>query len=292
MRAVDRPLDESKRLRQTLAAKAGLTLARRTRRAAGSPLIQLDDQVRLFLADYHDGFADAAYVAEHRQGRRRAKRHRDPAIAEAARLLGRGEMTRLIAASNHPVVMARVQQLLEATSLVTKRQLAPLGALDAQAVRQAVNALNELLGGNVDIAAGMQAWIDALATSRKGVSWALATAVVALVQPDRHLCVRDTVLRQQARWMAPQLKVSKTARGDVYARLRKMALHLVDELKARDLEPRDLLDVYDFVWLTLRPAARKRIAALPPVAADSQVRARHREAPEMTVGTDPSANAA
>ena len=38
-------------------------------------------------------------------------------------------------------------------------------------------------------------------------------------------------------------------------------LRLIDELASRGQTARDLLDVHDFVWLTLRAAARKRIAA-------------------------------
>ncbi len=270
---VDRPRDESERLQRELAAKAGLAMARRNMSEAGDQLITLDQQVRLFLSDFEGGFRDPSYVRTHRgSGLRFAKRHRDPAIAKAQELLGRGAMLELIVASRHDVVMERVIELLESTSLVDKRQIEPLKALDERAMHRAVAALSELLYGDVEMALPMQRWIDALATAGKGVSWSLATALLALVQPHKHMCVRETVLSRQARWMAPRLRMTKVPNGKIYSRLCTMALNLAAELEARDLAPRDLLDVYELVWLTLRPAARKRIAAMPPAPLASHTR--------------------
>jgi len=270
---VDRPRDESERLQRELTAKAGLTIARRTMSEAGDELITLDQQVRLFLSDFEGGFGDPSYVRTHRgSGLRFAKRHRDPAIAKAQALLSRREMLELIIASRHDVVMERVIELLESTSLVDKRQIATLKALDEKAMHRAVAALSELLYGDVDTALPMQRWIDALATAGKGVSWSLATALPALVQPHKHMCVRESVLSRQARWMAPRLQMTKVPNGKTYSRLRGMAHNLAEELEARDLAPRDLLDVYELVWLTLRPAARKRIATMPPAPLASHTR--------------------
>jgi hypothetical protein len=260
-----RPRDESERLERELVAMAGLSLARRSLREAGDELITLDQQIQLFLDDFEGGFEDATFLKKHRgAGRRRAKAHRDPAIARANELLGRKELLRLISTSRHDVVMERVIELLASTSLVNARHLETLKALDDRGVQRAASALCDLLYGDVDAATAMQAWIDAIATAGKGVHWSLATAVPALVQPKNHLCVLESVMRVQARWIAPSLRLNKTPSGKLYARIREMALRLVDELELRDMHTRDLLDVYDFVWLTLRPAARKRIAALPP----------------------------
>jgi hypothetical protein len=285
---VDRPGDESERLQQELAAMAGLTLARRSLRDAGDEMVTLDGQVRMFLEDFEGGFADPSYLKKHRgSGQRSLKRHRDPASAKAGELLNRGEMLKLIAAYRHDTVMERVIELLTSTSLVDERQLAPLRALDDGAMRHAVAALSDLLYGDVDLAAAVQAWIDALASAGMGVSWPLATAVAALAQPRKHLCVRESVLRHQMRWMAPHLRMAKVPSGKLYVRLRAVALRLMNELEARDLIARDLLDVYDFVWLTLRPAARKRIAAMPPAPIRSRSRmrdtqARGENAPELS----------
>jgi hypothetical protein len=105
------------------------------------------------------------------------------------------------------------------------------------------------------------------------VTWQLATAVPALVHPNEHFCVAPNVLTYQARWLAPTLKLSKTPGGQLYVRLLAMASMLIDELNGMGIEPRDLLDVHDFVALTLRPAARKRLPAMPKTTPDAKARA-------------------
>ena len=114
----------------------------------------------------------------------------------------------------------------------------------------------------------MQAWIDALRSTGCSVSWLLATALPALVKPQEHMCIRASAFSHQLAWLAPRVQLSKEPGGRMYARVREVALSLRAALEARELAPRDLLDVHDFIWETLRPAARKRIAVMPPAPLD------------------------
>jgi len=262
---VDRPRDESQRMQRELALQAGLSVGRRERRGSGEEVFTLDQQVRLFLEDFADGFREPSFVKSYRgTGKRRNKRHRDPAVAQAGELLGRSVMLSLIAAYQHDEIIARAVEVLQATSLVTARQLIPLTSLDEAGKCRAATALCNLLYGDVVLATAMQAWVDALATAGKGVSWPLATALPALVMPHNHVCVHATAFGAQARWMAPSLRLAKSVpSGALYARVHAMALRTAEELEARDVAPRDLLDVYDFVRLTLRPAERARLSTMP-----------------------------
>jgi hypothetical protein len=265
MAEATRAFDEHARLQSELAAMAGAQLARQDLQDAGQELISLDQQLQLFLGDYADGFGDVAWIKQHRTGgKRSAKRHRDPAIERAKELLGRKEMLPLLIAGRHDVVIDRVIELLSSTSLLAKKQLVPLRLLDPNAQRRAAAALSELLYGDVEMASAMQAWVDALRSSGSPVSWLLATAVPALLKPNDHICIRASAFAHQLAWMAPRVQLSKSPGGRMYARLVEVALSLREELEARELAPRDLLDVHDFTWATLRPAARKRIAAMPP----------------------------
>jgi hypothetical protein len=262
---VDRPLDESEHIQNELAAKAGLTLSRRNARQAGATLYTVAQQAQLFRTDFPEGFGGAEFVKKHRgtSSKQTAKRHRDAAIERAKGLLGRTELLQLMASGRQDVVMERVAELLSSTSLATKRQLEPLHALDADGQRRAASALCELLYGDVDLAMAMQRWINALAVGRRGVSWQLATVPLGLVHPTKHLCVAHTTIVQQARWLAPDLEPKREPTGKLYVRLLQLGRRLVNELEALDLHPRDLLDVHDFMAHTLRPAARKRIDAMP-----------------------------
>lgn len=268
---VDCTGSENERVLQALLASRGRVQSDASARVS-EPLVSLDQQVRLFLEDFPDGFADASYVKAHRgnPGKRAAQRHRDPAVTQARELLSRPEMESLIAANQTAEVIARVRKLLAATSLVTKPQLVPLETLDWRGVNLAARALFDLLHTDVDTAEGMQAWIDALVTARRGISWSLVTAAPALVQPATHTYVQASVYTNQARSMAPRLRLDRSPpRGDGYVRLNTMVSRLVEQLEARGLTPRDRLDAYDFMWLTLHPAALRRIAEMsdppPPI---------------------------
>ena len=82
-------------------------------------------------------------------------------------------------------------------------------------------------------------------------SWALATTVPALVLPDRHFAVRPAKVRQQAKWMAPQLKVGRSPLGKSYQAIVTMALAVKNSLELEGLAPADLVDVADFMAVTL-----------------------------------------
>ena len=101
-------------------------------------------------------------------------------------------------------------------------------------------------------------WVDVLSHSDEDrVTWPLATAIQALVQPAQHVAIKPSVFRAQAQWMAPSMPYESTPSGDLYTRMHKMSMEVARRLEKAELPPRDLLDVYDFIWTTLRPKARK-----------------------------------
>ena len=53
---------------------------------------------------------------------------------------------------------------------------------------------------------------------------------------------------------------TKNCDTTAYQRYRKMTLSIREKLEQAGLKPRDLLDVHDFVFLTLKPSVRKLLA--------------------------------
>jgi len=291
---VDKPANESMRLITSLTKQAGLTVGRAAQSKEDKPLIPFDDQVRLFLDDFEEGFDDKTWLDKKRgQGaKRRLKRHRDAAIAQAQELLSDDQLATLLVERRYDAVMARVSVLLDACDLVTKKDRKTLAMLDDRGRREAANALSDLVSDETPVGEAMARWIKALAGARRGVSWSLATAIGALLRPDRHVYVKRSALAEQARWMAPRLKVKTTPTGAQYERLVQMVGTVNEELADRDLEAKDNLDVTDFVWATLRPAARKRIAALPEPPKESSVTLKGEAANESADDGDDAAEAA
>jgi len=272
---VDRPADETSTALRELTAMSGMTLARDQRdRESETRTVTLDEQVAHFLDQYPDGFDDELWVKKVRGTgqKRRAKAHRDAAIAQAQKLLARDELDRLLAEMRADDILARAQRVVGATTLVSKAQLRPLEELEAELHTPFARALRDLLYGEQGLELRLVRLMQIFRRSPTPLSWAAATIWLALVDPESHVCIRPNVFGEQARWMAPLLRVPSRPDGRVYLRLRDMAVALQAELRERELSPRDLVDVYDFIWATLRPAALKAILAKPPAPRVSQTR--------------------
>jgi hypothetical protein len=57
--------------------------------------------------------------------------------------------------------------------------------------------------------------------------------------------------------MAPRLEHTPRPDGETYVAYLSMAQAVRNHLAEAELPPKDLLDVHDFIYETLRPAARK-----------------------------------
>ena len=74
--------------------------------------------------------------------------------------------------------------------------------------------------------------------------------------------MRPSALRKQAAVFAPSRVYSRRPRRTAYDNYRRVAEATRERLEEEGYEPEDLLDVYDFIWATLRPAAAKKLEEL------------------------------
>ncbi|MBW2529332.1 MAG: hypothetical protein JRI23_34465 [Deltaproteobacteria bacterium] len=272
---VDRPADETSSALRDLTAMSGMALARSARDSeAGTRAISLDEQIGYFLEQYEDGFDDDQWTKRVRGigQRRRAKGHRDPVIQMARELLSAQAIDELLEQLRPDEVLDRALRIMKSTSLISKAQLRPFEELGMQRHTLFARALRDLLYGDTDFELAFVKFQQVFRHTPSDLSWAATTLWLALVEPDEHLCVRPAVLADQARWMAPVLRMPSGPDGRIYLRLRDMVLAVRDELRKRGLPPRDVMDVYDFMWCTLRPAAQKAILARPPAPQASRVK--------------------
>ena len=75
------------------------------------------------------------------------------------------------------------------------------------------------------------------------------------------------LFRAMAEVMSPALSRRVRPHGGYYNRYVAMARELRDALVERGETPRDLLDVYDFMWTVCRPAAAKVLVRIRQKAA-------------------------
>jgi hypothetical protein len=158
-------------------------------------------------------------------------------------------------------VIEDIAEIVELTDLVTKAQTRGLSRANEPLAGRVGAALIELLYGEGEMTLRFERFAGSLGRAiGKKASWQLATLVPALVDPVTHICVKPSALKTQAVWMAPSLVIGKTPSGAIYTRVLEMVAVLVDKLTEAGHPPRDLMDVYDFVWATLRPKAQSMIA--------------------------------
>lgn len=244
---VDLPLHRATSIAARLRRKLGIAEASPATTKQRDAL-SFDQQLAIFAHLYPAGFADPTWIATHRRpaaDKRQLKRHRDMSIETATRL------------ATEPVAWTDAVALIKATDLVSSQQRKALAAVHPSKHDELGAALSALLFGDEPYAIRFERFVGVLAAAmRAEPSWQLATVIPALVRPDEHVCVRPTSFRAQAAWMAPRLAYEPAPGAELYERFRRMAMAVRDELVAAGHEVRDLLDVYDFMWATLRPSAR------------------------------------
>lgn len=256
------------------------------------------EQVLVFTALFPGGFDDPKWIKDQRgEGGRALKRHRDHAIKRAQEELAKDSLDALLDAGQSRSVIERACTVLDKTDLVSKAQVDPLRK--ASRDTRLAQALRDFLHGTDDVETRFAHLCRALATStKKPPSWQLATALGSLVHPQEHVCVRPSVFALQALTMAPRLRPSKTPTSMAYVGYVKMSKAVIDQLIADGQTPRDLLDVHDFIWVTLRPAAKEVLeqiridAAANPPPPPEAAPAAPTDGAAPTAATETSANEA
>jgi len=223
-----------------------------------SPTCSFRDQVGLFAELYPDGFKGEKWIQEHRtpESGRTLKRHRTPAVQKAQELLNQEASEAYLAEERYDELVAGIHELLSGTSLVPIRSVKPLEGMEDDQAREFSLAVHGLLHGEEAYEARFKNYLEVLQEIYGGrPSWRVATALPALVFPEKQTCVRRSVYLRQAGSVMPAAKYTKKARPKAYGNFRRVAFAVKKRLEAEGHEPADLLDVHDFIWLTLRNAA-------------------------------------
>jgi hypothetical protein len=228
----------------------------RARKASGKTETRtVDEQIAVFGKLFPDGFVGAPWRKKHRgTGKgRRLKRHRDAAVADARAQLSREAIEALTAEGRTDEVLRRAVAVLEATDLVTKSQLEALRV--ARATTPLVEGLCDYLHEEDPEGKRFGEFARRLGRNTDGrCNWPLFTALRALVQPEAHVCVRTGAIRAQAAILFADVGKDTRITARRYLQYLAIAENLRDRLTAAGMAPTDLIDIYDFMWETTRPA--------------------------------------
>lgn len=256
--AVDRPLDITMSIVDGLKSMCeGFDDEPRATNAPRVKEISLDEQIAYFHEKYEDGFQSAEWIEDHRtDGRKRPlKRHRDPAVAKAKELLSKA------AFKQSPLELhAAATKVLKMTGLVPAKERKVFAGIDEAHMEGVSNTLRALLYGDSKLQNRFNAYVRALETAMgQTPSWQMATVFLGLVRAEEFPVVKEGIFQRQANWMAPGLRLPERPMGLLYERLVAMTTATRERMEETGLKPRDMLDVRDFMWLTLKPAGRNRI---------------------------------
>lgn len=214
-------------------------------RAAAPRFATFAEQVALFEKLFVGGFSGEPYVTEERGSK-------DSAIALAKQALS----AEAFGSASPDELFASAQQVLTATNIVFPIEgPIPFRKLSGEDRERALAALKDLLHGGGDYAdrverfAGSVNLKDAKGAAKK-VTWPFATVFGALFSPAEHTCVKPTAFAGQAATLG--LSVQKTQPVDAagYRLFLEVATRTEALLREAGHQPRDLLDVYTFIWRT------------------------------------------
>lgn len=230
-------------------------------KASRGPMPTVADQVSVFGTLFEGGFAGTAWRSACRASgtKKVLKRHVDPAVERAQVELSADALRAHVDSGNPRAIIDTIMSIVGSTSLATKTQLAAIGALEVDAALGTafVDFLHDVGGaarGPLD-----RLRIELARLGLKKVPWTVLTAAKALLHPETHLFVRPTAVREQAKLLMPGFKLSTVPTPDSYARCLEMAVGVRNELRSAGLAPRDLLDVAEFMRVTLSKSQRDEL---------------------------------
>jgi len=240
-----------------------ISKARKEAAASGSGsranAMTMDDQIELFRFEFPGGFSDPKWDSSTRgaDAPRRLKRHRAPAILMAQERLDEAILDAMINDGQHEEVRQATMAVLRSTDLVRPADdLKPIIELPDELVRNFAVAVKELLYGTGPYETRFDAFASLLQNaSSADVTWPLATTLSTLVRPNEHVHIRPSSIKRQAQWSRPKMIMPARPTGLAYLQLLDMAEEVRVSLQQAEIAPADLVDVYDFIRLTLRPKA-------------------------------------
>lgn len=255
LESVDRPYDVTMELVDAL--RSMLPDEDQKKREKRRRPIEIDEQVEYFGEKYDGGFVAEDYTTTHRgDGRKRPlKRHRDGLVAKAAE-----KLTRKALSGDLEVAWKGMVSVLKMSDLVAAKERKVFAGIDEDDRQDVVDAVRVLLYGKALLTQRFDACVSVMERAMgQTPSWPLMTFYPGVVHAKEEVVVAPDLYQRQARWMAPGLRCSDRPMGLLYERMRAMVQGVREALLKREFEPRDMLDVRDFMWLTLKPAARTRI---------------------------------
>jgi hypothetical protein len=229
-----------------------------------------EEQLRWFEKEFEGGFEGERFIAEERgrEGVEGKKGFKTAAIRLAREQLA---PERFKSASPEELFEA-AKRVVQFTTIVHPMEGAvAFGSMKEEERAAFVAALGELLHGTGDYGARFDRFVNAVNIAdadgkTKKLTWPLATILPAMYFPTEHVCVKPTYFEQQAPLAGLSANKSEAPSSAGYARFLEVARTTQKQLETAGHRPRDLMDVYSFIWRSQSYKPPKSKAVSEPVS--------------------------
>lgn len=238
--------------RSNTVAKAKGKAAPRKQRAAR--FTTFAEQLAFFEKLFIGGFQGERFTLEERgpSGVKGKAGYKTAAIAMAQQELSRARFQ----SASVEELFESAKRVLNATNIVFPIEgPIPFGAIAKPDRPAAVKALEHLLHEPGDLGPRIERFAGAINLKDKSghgkrVTWPLATIFPGLFDPDHHVCVKPTPFAEEAATLELVAAASQPVTAAGYRQFLAVAKETQARLLAAGQRPRDLMDVYSFIWRT------------------------------------------
>jgi len=247
---------EAKAFGRLAKLEAGARTKARVRTPAGAKarFATIEEQIALFETLFADGFTGDAFVKEERGP---AGVPGKAGLKEAAITLAQRELSLESFESSPPeVLFDSAVKLLKATTMVFPMEGAlPFSAMDDGSRTRALEGLKQLLHGDGEYGERLEIFAASVSMkdkqgTQKSVTWPFATVFGAFFDPSAFVCVKPTAFASQAVTVGLAVGKTQPVSAAGYALFAGVATRTQELLLAAGQQPRDLMDVYSFIWRT------------------------------------------
>lgn len=220
------------------------------------------DQLALFEKIFPGGFAGETFIKDERgaPGATGKKGYKEAGIALAKAELSKDKF------SDTNALFEAAKKVLSATNIPHPLEgPVPFGELTGADREKAIAGLKDLLHGGGAYGERVEKFVASLNLKEgdegkektKKVTWPLATIFGALFDPANNICIKPTAFAAQALQVGVTVDKTQAITADGYGKFLEVAKKTQALLVEAGQQPRDLIDVYSFIYRTHaeKPAA-------------------------------------
>lgn len=234
--------------------------------SAGPRFASVKVQIEAFEKLFPGGFTGDAFV----KGERGVAENNDDGDKQFGIALAQSTLSKeAFANESADVLFERAQAVLKATNIVFPIEgVIPFRGLAGADREKALAALKDLLHGSEAYGERLTKFAAALTLKdskgvAKKVTWPLATVFGGLLDPKQNVCVKPTAFALQALTVGMTVDKSAPLAADSYAKFVEVLKKTEAALVEAGHKPRDLMDVYSFIYRTHAEKPAAAVVAVP-----------------------------